>query len=220
MTFEEEIKNLKKEFFANRKMSIPFYGMLFQFMAILSFILFYNLSLNNLLYIIPLGTVAIFLGGNLAHDSAHGATFNSLKLNNIFSFVFLDIMLSVHYKNWQRVHNKHHNYCNIPGKDENIDLYPWLRLNKKDKHLDIHRFQHYYIYLVYSLGLMVWFFRDIYYTKTIQNYFGKISHLFIFLFIPVYIIGGVKGFLFWFFYICWNSFLFFFFSFLNHIQEQ
>jgi linoleoyl-CoA desaturase len=58
---------------------------------------------------------------------------------------------------WHRTHNiLHHTYVNVTGYDLDIDLGFLARLTPYQKHLPIHRFQHWYMWPLFSFAAIRW----------------------------------------------------------------
>jgi linoleoyl-CoA desaturase len=70
---------------------------------------------------------------------------------------------------WNNKHNIiHHTYTNIDGIDDDIEIKPLLRMCSTQKKYFIHRFQHIYVWFLYTLLLLVWVFQSDY-----KKYFSK-----------------------------------------------
>lgn len=102
------------------------------------------------------------IGFNICHDALHGAYSTNSKVNKSLGFLFNIIGASEYV--WRITHNKiHHTYTNIIGHDGDLEVAPGLiRLSDKDKKKSVHRFQHVYAFLLYSLTSLSWFFRKDY----------------------------------------------------------
>jgi linoleoyl-CoA desaturase len=70
---------------------------------------------------------------------------------------------------WKMKHNIiHHTYTNIDGVDDDIEIKPFLRMCSTQKYYKMHRFQHYYVWFLYTLLHLIWIFLTDY-----QKYFKK-----------------------------------------------
>ncbi|AGA78734.1 fatty acid desaturase family protein [Echinicola vietnamensis] len=109
-----------------------------------------------------LGVTMACIGFNICHDALHGAYSTNSKVNKSLGFLFNIIGASEYV--WRITHNKiHHTYTNIIGHDGDLEVAPGLiRLSDKDKKKSVHRFQHVYAFLLYSLTSLSWFFRKDY----------------------------------------------------------
>jgi len=133
------------------------------------FIVLYALIISNVFGIwlmlpltILLGVFSAFVGFNICHDAIHGSLSSNKRVNKIFSFLFYLVGASPYV--WSITHNLvHHNFTNIPGHDEDIDVAPGLiRISDETPVNKIHRYQHWYAFLLYSLASLSWVFRKDY----------------------------------------------------------
>jgi len=120
---------------------------------------------------ILLGIVSAFVGFNICHDAIHGSFSSNKTVNSIFSFVFNLVGANPYV--WSITHNiVHHNFTNIPGHDEDIDVAPGLiRISEQDPVNRIQRFQHLYAFPLYGLASISWALRKDY-KKFFQKYVG------------------------------------------------
>lgn len=152
-----------------------------------------------------LGGLTAFIGFNVMHDGAHGSFSNRKWINTVagtsINFLGANVYL------WKTKHNiVHHTFTNIDGIDDDIDARPILRLAKTQKKYSIHRIQHWYFLLAYSLLYFFWvFFTD--YKKYFSGkvgvvpiqkhafkhhfsfWFYKVFHVFAFIVLPIYMVG-------------------------------
>ncbi len=102
-----------------------------------------------------LGVLTASIGFNVAHDAAHEA-FSEKKFWNMllgYAFNLLGVLVFL----WKKKHNKtHHTYTNVYGEDDDLEAGALLRLHKDAKWFPIHRFQHFYAPLAYSLLYFWW----------------------------------------------------------------
>jgi len=76
---------------------------------------------------------------------------------------------------WNNKHNIiHHTYTNIDGIDDDIEIKPMLRMCPTQKKYFIHRFQHIYVWFLYTLLLIIWVFATDY-TKYFSKKVGSIA---------------------------------------------
>lgn len=154
---------------------------------------------------IVLGGLTAAIGFNVMHDGMHGS-FSKSKWVNELAGLSLNFLGANNFM-WRSKHNIiHHTYTNIEGIDDDIEAKPLLRLCETQKHYKIHRFQHWYFWLAYSLLYIWWvFFTD--YKKYFLGRIGptplkkmstgdhisfwgfKLLHAFIFMAIPIYMLG-------------------------------
>ncbi|WP_246282405.1 fatty acid desaturase family protein [Flavobacterium agri] len=106
-----------------------------------------------------LGMVSAFVGFNVCHDAIHGSFSESKTVNKILSWLFN--LLGANPYVWSISHNLvHHNYTNIPGHDEDIDIAPGLiRITSCEPIRHIQKYQHLYAFQLYSLASLSWLFR-------------------------------------------------------------
>ncbi|MDZ4794653.1 MAG: acyl-CoA desaturase [Bacteroidota bacterium] len=154
---------------------------------------------------IVLGGLTAAIGFNVMHDGLHGS-FSRYKWVNELAGLSLNFLGANNFM-WRSKHNIiHHTYTNIEGIDDDIEAKPLLRLCETQKYYKIHRFQHWYFWLAYSLLYIWWvFFTD--YKKYFLGRIGptsltkmsigdhisfwgfKILHAFIFMAVPIYTLG-------------------------------
>lgn len=102
------------------------------------FVLIYGLHLFSHLFILL----------NIAHDANHFAIINEGMFKKTLRYSF-DIC-GINSYMWRQLHNlQHHNYMNVKGEDDGLEARGLLRYTKYDKRKFIHRFQHFYTFIVY-----------------------------------------------------------------------
>jgi linoleoyl-CoA desaturase len=118
-----------------------------------------------------MGFLFAAIGFNVMHDGAHGSYSKKSWLNKLMSYS-LDLLGGSSYM-WYFKHNvAHHSFTNIEDMDEDINIKPLMRVNKEQKQLRIHKFQHYYGLFLYSLSYFIWI-----YVNDFQKYFKRrIAH--------------------------------------------
>lgn len=107
-----------------------------------------------------IGLTVAAVGFNIMHDGGHGSFSTKPWLNNL-AFFSLNILGGSNFM-WNMKHNViHHAYTNIDGLDDDIDAKPFLRMAVTQPKLKMHKYQHLYFWLLYSLLYMFWvFFTD------------------------------------------------------------
>jgi len=152
-----------------------------------------------------LGIVIAGIGFNIMHDGAHGSFSKYKWLNNAAAFT-LNVLGGSSFM-WNIKHNViHHAYTNVDGVDDDIDIQPWMRMSSTQPKLAMHRYQHVYFWLLYSLLYILWVF-VLDYQKYFKRKIGetplkkmtisdhlifwsfKLFYLFIFVALPVYLVG-------------------------------
>ena len=141
----------------------------------------------------------------LMHDGAHGS-FSKYKWVNLLAAFSLNILGGNSFM-WNMKHNViHHAYTNVDGVDDDIDIQPWLRMSSTQKKYRLHKYQHVYFWFLYSLLYIFWVFL-LDYKKYFRGKIGnmqvkrmklsdhiifwsfKMVHLFLFIGLPVYMVG-------------------------------
>lgn len=216
-TFHAELKNRVNQYFADRKKpSTGNIGLLLKGIAFA--IAYFGLYIHLVFFTPPLafaiiecvilGGITAAIGFNVMHDGAHGS-FSSKKIVNkmaAFSLNFLGASAIM----WNMKHNIiHHTYTNIDGVDDDIEAGPLLRFTSTQKKLKVHKFQHYYFWVLYTLLHIMWiFFTDYkkYFTgkigtvpirkMTLREHFSfwiaKVCYAFMVVALPIYLLGFVK----------------------------
>ncbi len=157
---------------------------------------------------IVLGGVTAAIGFNVMHDGAHGSFSRFKTMNKMagFSLNFLGASAIM----WNLKHNIiHHTYTNINGVDDDIEAGPMLRFTSQQKKLKIHKFQHYYFWVLYTLLHIMWiFFTDYkkYFSRKIGTipirkfnmrehiafWTAKVVYAFMIVALPIYYLGFFK----------------------------
>jgi linoleoyl-CoA desaturase len=110
--------------------------------------------------------VALCLGGFLTgatlvafcvqHDANHGAYFASRRLNHLVGWT-ADALLGFSSYAWRVKHNvAHHTYTNVDGYDDDIEKTPFARFSPIQAPKPWYRFQHIYVWPLYSLMGLRW----------------------------------------------------------------
>ncbi|MBZ5855735.1 fatty acid desaturase family protein [Flavihumibacter profundi] len=152
-----------------------------------------------------LGGIVAAIGFNVMHDGAHGS-FSKYKLVNQLAAFSLNILGGNNFM-WNVKHNViHHAYTNVDGIDDDIDIQPWMRMSLTQKKYKLHKYQHLYFWLLYSLLYILWIF-VLDYNKYFSSKIGsmplkkmsisdhlvfwgfKLLHLFLFVGLPIYMLG-------------------------------
>ena len=109
--------------------------------------------------VLGLGVAAIPF--DVAHDANHGG-YSSKKSVNYIIGLSADLIGISSYL-WKFRHNYlHHTYTNILGHDVDIDSDGLIRISPFTKHKWFHKFQHVYVYFIYSILLFYWAATDVY----------------------------------------------------------
>jgi linoleoyl-CoA desaturase len=128
-------------------------------LMIASWALLLALGPDPLVVVLCLG--GLVLGGLLTafcvqHDANHGATFRSRRLNHLLGWT-ADALLGISSYAWRVKHNvAHHTYTNIDGYDDDVRQTPFAKLTPTQTPRPWYRFQHYYVWPLYSLMGIRW----------------------------------------------------------------
>jgi linoleoyl-CoA desaturase len=111
---------------------------------------------------IVLGIITAGIGFSIQHDGAHHAYSNSLWVNKLMA-ASLDLIGASSYI-WHWKHDVlHHTYTNIAGHDMDLEVGLFGRLSPSHPQLSFHRWQHYYLWLLYGFLGIKWHFYDDFY---------------------------------------------------------
>jgi len=109
----------------------------------------------GLLLCAVLGLTISSIGFNIMHDACHGSYSSRKWVNNLLSLSMNCIGGNAFF--WKQKHNiLHHTYTNIEGIDDDIAQSRLLRQSPTQEWMPVHRYQHLYLPLAYSLTLFVW----------------------------------------------------------------
>ncbi len=103
---------------------------------------------------------------NSYHDAVHGALFSKPMLNRRFTMI-LELFGSNSWL-WQRRHmHLHHPYPNVQNWDVDIKQSDIVRIFPDSAQLDLHRYQHIYMWMIYPLYSLNWL-----YIRDFKDFFG------------------------------------------------
>ncbi len=124
---------------------------------------------------ILLGFFTAFVGFNISHDAVHGSLSRFEFINRLLGYTFN--LAGTNKYMWKLMHNViHHTYTNIPGHDEDLEPVSLIRLSTENKLKKVHRYQHYYAYLFYTMTSISWVFKKdfvAFFRKKLGNYENK-----------------------------------------------
>jgi len=161
--------------FANRQMWIKTSIFLTGFFGLYAAIISNAFNAWTLLPLaIALGMFSAFVGFNVCHDAIHGSFSSNKSVNKFFGLLFNLVGANPYV--WSISHNiVHHNFTNIPGHDEDIEIAPGLiRISDEEPVNKIQRYQHWYAFPLYSLASISWVFRKDY-LKFFQAKIGELQ---------------------------------------------
>jgi linoleoyl-CoA desaturase len=108
-----------------------------------------------LCFVMGIGMAGI--GFSVTHDALHGAYSASPRVNRLIGCIF-DTLGANGYI-WKITHNAiHHTWTNIRGFDEDLEVSPLIRLSPHTPFKRIHRFQHLFAFVAYSMATVFWVF--------------------------------------------------------------
>ena len=127
-------------------------------------------------FAVLLGLALAGVGFNIQHDGGHGA-FSRLLWVNQLAAATLDLLGASSYV-WARKHNAiHHSYTNVTGHDDDINVGFLGRLSPHQRRLRLHRFQHWYLWILYGFLPVKWHlyddFRDVLTGRIGQQRFNR-----------------------------------------------
>ena len=165
-TFHQELKKRVNNYFAEQRLKSTGNFSLY-FKAILLWTLYIALYVHvvfftPLLWIaflecIVMGGLTAAIGFNVMHDGGHGSFSANKFWNKIAAFSVNALGASAIM--WHNKHNIiHHTYTNIDGVDNDIEIRPMLRMCSTQKKYKIHRYQHIYVWFLYTQLLNIWVF--------------------------------------------------------------
>ena len=154
------------------------------------------------------GGLIAAIGFNVMHDGSHGSFSKYAWLNKLASSSIS--VLGASRFMWAMKHvTLHHTFTNIDGVDDDIEVGVLMRMAPTQKHYLLHRFQHIYFWVLYMLLYIFWiFFAD--YKKYFSGKIGsvaikdmsigdhiefwavKVYHAFVFVVLPLYMLGWVS----------------------------
>lgn len=212
--FHTELKKRINQYFTENKIR-PTGNFQLYFKAILLITLYVGVYVHLVFYTpatwlallecIVMGGLTAAIGFNVMHDGMHGS-FSKHKFVNSLAGLSLNFLGANNFM-WRTKHNIiHHTYTNIDGIDDDIEARPFLRLCESQKRYKIHKYQHIYFWLAYSLLYIWWvFFTDFkkYFLQKIGevplqkmswldqlSFWGfKILYVFSFVALPIYLQG-------------------------------
>jgi len=116
------------------------------------------------------------IGFGIQHDANHGAYSKRPAVNRLLGST-LDLLGASSYI-WHWKHNHfHHTYPNMSGADADIELGPLGRLAPSQRRRGVHRFQQFYLWVLYGFLYVKWHLvddiRDVTQGRVAQNRFPR-----------------------------------------------
>ncbi len=120
-----------------------------------------------------LGSACGLVGFNIGHDAIHGGYSSKKWVNNLLGQTFT--AFGAYAPNWAFTHNQcHHTFTSIPGADGDYTPAPILRFHEDTKWKPIYKYQHIYVWFLYSIFTLEWVLvRDIKQMKKKQHLIYK-----------------------------------------------
>jgi linoleoyl-CoA desaturase len=215
--FHQELKKRVNNYFTeNNKKSTGDFSLYFKavlfwscYVALYVHVVFYTpVAWVALIECLLMGGLTAAIGFNVMHDGGHGSFSDSKFWNKIAAFSVNGLGASAIM--WNNKHNIiHHTYTNIDGVDDDIEIKPMLRMCPTQKKYKIHRFQHIYVWFLYTLLLIIWVFATDY-TKYFKKKVGvvpikkmssfdhfafwtaKVGYYIMMIALPIYMVGFVS----------------------------
>jgi linoleoyl-CoA desaturase len=106
-----------------------------------------------------LGLSVVAIGFNVMHDASHGAYSERPALNRLMALSLDLVGGSSYFWHWKHV-VFHHTYVNVAGYDTDINLAGLGRLTPHHPRAWIHRWQHWYVWLLYAVLALKWHLYD------------------------------------------------------------
>lgn len=101
-----------------------------------------------------LGYVNIFIAFNIGHDACHNAYSSKMWVNKMMSYS-MNFIGANNYL-FRQMHNAHHQFVNIHGTDVTLETHGLFRFTPDEPFKPVHRFQHIYTPILYSLASLQW----------------------------------------------------------------
>jgi linoleoyl-CoA desaturase len=158
-----------------------------------------------------LGFALSSIGFNVMHDACHGSYSSKKWVNTVLGLTMNALGGNAFL--WKQKHNiLHHTYTNIDGADDDIAQSRLLRQSPTQQWMPIHKYQHIYLTLAYSLMLFMWVgvsdFKK-YFTRRILNtslppmsrqehllfWISKALYILFYIVIPIIAVGPVAWFI-------------------------
>lgn len=164
-SFHVELKNRINDYFATTNQSVTG-GMRIYSKAILLFgglvycyiqTVFFTpeSTLVSVLLCMAIGALVSGVGFNIMHDGGHGS-FSKYPTVNRLAAYSAEVVGASQFM-WNIKHNIiHHAFTNIDGVDDDIDARPFLRMASTQKKYKMHKFQHLYFWMFYSILHIYW----------------------------------------------------------------
>ena len=119
-----------------------------------------------------MGLTAVMTVFNIVHDASHNVLFKNPKINR--AAAYLGDLMGMNSYIWHIRHDiQHHTFTNVAGGDVLLDSIPFIRVCPQQKRFAMHKYQAWYVPILYMLYSIFWiFFIDInmFRQKNMGNY--------------------------------------------------
>ena len=107
----------------------------------------------------------------IAHDGSHNAYSSKRSINRAITYVFDLIGINSHFWTYNHLHS-HHVAPNVPLIDSAIESFAGIRLHPRTKKTRMSRYQHLYMFFVYSLVplFQLWLLEFISFRQNVTGY--------------------------------------------------
>jgi linoleoyl-CoA desaturase len=176
-------------------------------LAISLYVLLLTVSLHWALAILLcaiLGVTMASIGFNVMHDACHGSFSTRSWVNEVMGLT--NNFLGGNAFLWKLKHNiVHHTYTNVDGIDDDINNMPFMRECSTQPWKPMHRYQNYYMFILYGFTSVFMFFMDYVkyfsrkvYTTPIRSmstkehilfWAGKLFFIVVYILIPIKVLG-------------------------------
>ncbi|MGL6269748.1 MAG: fatty acid desaturase family protein, partial [Chitinophagaceae bacterium] len=153
---------------------------------------------------VVLGISMASIGFNVMHDACHGSFSTRPWVNEVFGLTHN--FLGGNAFLWKLKHNiVHHTYTNVDGIDDDINNMPFMRECSTQPWKPMHKFQSYYMFVLYGFTSLFMFFMDYikYFTRKVYTtpitkmdpkdhilfWIGKLFFIAIYIIIPIIAVG-------------------------------
>jgi linoleoyl-CoA desaturase len=147
-------RNISKHCNAEMIFKTIFYlSFMFLFYFMILFGSFEGTTLLGLAFL--LGIASAMCGLNIGHDAIHGGYSSKKWANNLLGMTFN--AMGAYAPNWKFTHNQcHHTFTSVPDADGDYAPLSLVRYHEGTPWIPLHRYQHIYIWLLYSLFTIEW----------------------------------------------------------------
>jgi linoleoyl-CoA desaturase len=163
-SFYQDLKNSVELYFlnsrikktGNRKLYLKTLTLIPAALALYCILLSVHLTIIPAILISGLfGLVLASIGFNVMHDACHGSYSQKPWVNNLMGLSLN--LLGGNAFIWKFKHNIiHHTYTNVDGIDDDIAKTPIMRMCESQRWTKAHRFQHFYVIVLYALSSFAW----------------------------------------------------------------